>query len=375
VVTGAILWEFESPPAHMSFFNSANHFLERHERTISLFTLVGGFIFDFFTLQRVDFLLDNIFIMLYLAISGTGIILINLYEVGRLRGGFIEKIHELLTFLIQFCFGGLFSAFVIFYSRSAAFLTSGVFIAILLILFIGNEFIKTKYSKLTFQIGIYFAATFFFTIYFLPILVHRMNPAVFVFSGLISVGLISLFIFLIARLARVRFKESAKALYFTIGIIYLSINFLYFTNIIPPIPLSMKSGDVYHYLEKHSGIYYALGEKNTWKEKLGLGQVFHYKEGETVYLFSSIFAPTDLNIKITHDWEYYNENKNKWESISKVSFPIFGGRSEGYRGFTKKENIYPGKWRVDIKTPSGQVIGRVRFDIEKGNGVVEESQL
>lgn len=41
-------------------------------------------------------------------------------------------------------------------------------------------------------------------------------------------------------------------------------------------------------------------------------------------------------------------------------------RNEGFRGFTKKENIFPGKWRVDIKTERDQVVGRVRFDVEFG---------
>ncbi|MCF1193471.1 DUF2914 domain-containing protein, partial [Mangrovimonas sp. AS39] len=53
----------------------------------------------------------------------------------------------------------------------------------------------------------------------------------------------------------------------------------------------------------------------------------------------------------------------KWVSGSKISFPIKGGRNEGYRGFSKKENVFSGKWRVDIETERGQVVGRVRFDI------------
>ena len=88
------------------------------------------------------------------------------------------------------------------------------------------------------------------------------------------------------------------------------------------------------------------------------------KQGERAYVFSSVFAPTDLNTKIIHDWQYFHKAKGEWISVSKITFPINGGRSEGYRGFSIKSGVFEGRWRVDIKTERNQIIGRVRFDIE-----------
>ena len=332
---------------------------------LSAATLIGGFIIDYLTLRRVDFLFDNLLIVLYLIFTGVSIFIVNLYEAGKLRTKFVGSIYEFLPFLLQFSFGGLFSAFVVFYSKSASLFTSGAFVLILLTLLIGNEFFKERYSKLVFQVVIFFVALFSFSIYFLPVVLRQMSVAVFLWSGALSLGLVGVFIFVISRFAPHRYKESEKRLIVAILAVYAIINILYFTNIIPPIPLSFKGGDVYHRVERREdGNYLVTGEADVWQEKFNLGQTVHLVAGEPVYVLSSVFAPTDLNIKIVHNWQYLDEEKVRWKSASKISFPIRGGRDEGYRGFSSKANVFPGHWRVDIETDRGQVIGRIRFDIE-----------
>ncbi len=344
----------------------------KYEAVLSALTLIGGFIFDFLTLRRVDFFTDNIFIILYLVISGASIIVMDLYEDGKLRGGIIEHIYEFLPFALQFCFGGLFSAFVIFYSQSASLYTSGAFVLILGFLLVGNEFFKKHYSKLVFQTALYFTALFSFSIYFLPVLLKDMSASIFLLSGLVSLILISIFIFIVYYITPELYRKNEIPLFIIIISIYAIINILYFTNVIPPIPLALKVGDVYHSVEKNpAGNYLVTGEKDSWREKLGLSQKLYLRVGEPAYVFSSVFAPTDLKTDIMHKWQYFFDEEGEWMTVSEVSFPIVGGRSEGYRGFSKKENIFPGSWRVDIKTDRGQVIGRVRFDIVSGSPLEE----
>ena len=355
-----------APMKNLSFQN-LKQFFDKYESYLSALTLFLGFIFDYLTLERVDLFWDNFFIVLYLIITGTGIVVINLYEEGKLRGGFVEKIYEFLPFLMQFAFGGLFSAYVIFYSKSASFFSSGAFILILFILLVGNEFFKKSYQRLVFQVGIYFVAIFSFSIFLLPVLVKQMGALVFLGSGIMSLFLIGLFISAISRLSPLRYKEVRNILFLSISCVYALINILYFTNVIPPIPISLKSGEVYHFVDRKSdGSYLAIGESSTkWYRKFTT-EVVNLKSGESAYVFSSVFAPTDLTTKIVHDWQYFDQAQDKWISVSKVDFNIIGGRGNGYRGFSKKENIFPGKWRVDIKTERNQVIGRVRFNVSGG---------
>ena len=350
----------------------------KYERYLSSGALLFGFIFDNLTLQRVDFIFDNLIIISYLLLVGFCITFINLHQEGRLKGSFIEKFYEFLPFIMQFAFGGLFSAFVVFYSRSASLLSSGPFVVVLAILLIGNEFFKNQYQKLVFQVSLYFIGIFSFAIFFLPVLTKQMGALVFLGSGFVSICFISLFIFFISKTAQKRFTEKRNTLLSTIFCLFVFINTLYFTNIIPPIPLSLKEADVYHSIIRNSdGSYlatYELGGK--WYDIFNPSKDVYLKPNSSLFLFSSIFAPTNLNTQIIHDWQYFDGERNSWVSASKIIFSIKGGRDQGFRGFSKKEGLWAGKWRVLIKTTRNQIIGRVRFDIKNGEplqGLSEKS--
>jgi hypothetical protein len=49
--------------------------------------------------------------------------------------------------------------------------------------------------------------------------------------------------------------------------------------------------------------------------------------------------------------------------MSSVSLPVVGGRDGGYRTYSTRENPEQGKWRVNIETPHGQIIGRIYFAV------------
>ena len=344
-------------------------FFHKYESALSSTTLVAGFLIDYFTLNRVDYLFDNILIIVYLLIAGGSIFLINLYETGRFHNRFTHAAYEFLPFVLQFVFGGLFSAFTVFYGKSSSFVATGFFVLTLFVLMVGNEFLKKRYSKLVFQLGIYFLALFSFFIYFLPVVLRQMGAIIFLWSGIVSLVFISAFISIIARVAHFQYKESYQTLFLVIFGIWASMSLLYFLNIIPPIPLSLKAGEIYHSVGKLAGGgYVATGEKEEkWYQKWSFKKEIHLRAGESVYVWSSVFAPAGLKINIIHAWQYFNEEEGEWIDSSLISFPVLGGRDGGYRGFSKKENVFPGKWRVDVKTEWGQIIGRIRFDIKTGD--------
>ena len=134
---------------------------------------------------------------------------------------------------------------------------------------------------------------------------------------------------------------------------------------IPPVPLSLKEIGVYHGMSRtkdgeynlsfETALWYELGKKTS--------AIFHRRAGEPIYAFSSVFAPTRLDTEIVHHWYYFDEGKGNWVSSNLVNFPISGGRDGGYRGYSVKENTLPGKWRVDVETPRGQIIGRFGFEV------------
>ena len=105
--------------------------IHRYERYVAPFTFVLGFAFDTLTLTRIDLWIDHLIIISYLVLTGTCIVLLTMYEAGRLRARATESFVIFLPVVMQFGFGGLFSAFMIFYTKSASFEKSWLFLVAL----------------------------------------------------------------------------------------------------------------------------------------------------------------------------------------------------------------------------------------------------
>ena len=182
-------------------------------------------------------------------------------------------------------------------------------------------------------------------------------------SGVVSLAIIAVFLYIIYRIIPWRVQQGSRYIIAIVGGIYISINAMYFTNIIPPIPLSLKEAGIYHDIARTiGGNYMVTYEDVRWYEYYKkYTPVFHYTKGDKVYFYSAVFSPTDLNTDIVHLWQYYDKTKGEWVESFRFSYHIVGGRDEGYRGYTFKENIFAGKWRVDVLTKRGQLLGRYKF--------------
>ncbi|MBI2639900.1 MAG: DUF2914 domain-containing protein [Candidatus Sungbacteria bacterium] len=345
-------------------FSIIKTWFEKYERLFAPVVFIAGFLWDSLMLTRIDLWYDHAALISYLLIAGTGILLINAYQSGRARFRFLEEYAALLTLPIQFAFGALFSGFFIFYSRSASLASSWPFLAFLTFFLVGNEFFRRRYTIFIFQLSIFFIALFSYTTFALPIFFGKMGSSIFFTSGLISVAAILIFILFLSRITRDGISKHRKPLFYSIGSIYAAFNIFYFSNIIPPIPLSLKEIGVYHSVVKTGDGYILLAEP---APKYILFQnysgIFHRTEGEATYVYSAIFAPTKLSAKIFHRWQYFDDKSREWTETDYIQYAIVGGRDGGYRGFTLKQNIVPGLWRVDVVTDRGQLLGRIKFRV------------
>ena len=79
-----------------------------------------------------------------------------------------------------------------------------------------------------------------------------------------------------------------------------------------------------------------------------------------LYAYTAINAPRGLNERIYHVWQ------KDGKEVDRIALDIHGGRNEGYRAWTHKQNFPPnpvGKWQVRVLTEDGQVIGVLRFKV------------
>jgi hypothetical protein len=272
--------------------------------------------------------------------------------------------HFWLINILQFTFGGLLSVFLVFYFRSATLAVSWPFLAILTLAFIANERLKRHYARLTFQISLFFLSILSFAIFIVPVFLHRIGTDIFVISGIASLLVLWLFLRALGFFAREKFKKSKYGLMFWIATIFISVNALYFYNLIPPIPLSLKDAGVYYSLYRNdAGDYVVQTEKKSWLEYFSLHPKFHASQNDTVYAYSAIFSPAEFNTDILHVWQYHEATTDTWVTVDTVELTVSGGRENGFRTYSNQANLFAGEWRVNVETLAGQVIGRFQFPI------------
>ncbi|MEJ2050955.1 MAG: DUF2914 domain-containing protein [Calditrichota bacterium] len=344
--------------------NAVQHFYQRYSRFLPVVSFIGGFLWDSLTLTRIDRLSDNLFLLGYLFLLGFSIILVNLVENSRLAKLLFLKYREWYPLAIQFFLGGLFSSYVVFYFQSAAITKNWLFLGILIVMLFANEFLEKRLTNIYLQVTLYFLVVFSFCIFFVPVLIGRMSVYVFILSGLLSLMLIGAFVYLLFKKLSLLARPELIRVSSIIIALYLLLNLFYFLNWIPPVPLSLKYSGIYHQVQRTGDDYLLKFEQPAWYQFWKKSDdPFHYTDGDTVFCFAAVFAPTDLKTKIFHEWQQYLPGRDRWLTTDHLGYPLTGGRKPGYRGYTYKRNVQPGEWRVEVKTGEGQVLGRIDFEI------------
>jgi hypothetical protein len=349
-------------PAKFTFRSKIAAFYHKHEEYTGIAIFGIGFIWDSFTMTRVDNMIDNVILLFYLVIIAAMIILTLRRQCGAAPPKWIQKIESRFLWAMQFCFGGLFSSYVIFYFKSASWTRTQFFFLILVCLWVGNEFLQHKLKNQELLAVLYCFCLFAFLAFFLPVIFAAVGAWIFVLAGLLSL-IISFAVFGLGLMAnRGDWRSNMTRISCWITSVWFIVNILYFMNLIPPVPLALKSVGIYHHVLKTAKGYevqyvdppfYRFWRK--WDDP------FYYSKGEKVYCYTAIFAPGKVRVPVRHVWSYHTANG--WKQTDQIPFPISGGREGGYRGSTAKSGIRPGEWRVAVETERGQTLGVIKFTV------------
>lgn len=348
-----------------AYFSNFLSWAAAHERSLGAALFGLGFLTDLLTFGLLPVGVVNIFFLSYLALAAVCTFGTHIVSVFRERDLWWRKLLSVLFPLgAQYALGGLLSGFVVFYAKSSVIAVSWPFLLLLVVVYGGNEYFRKHREQLTFQTVLFFFALYAYCIFALPLIVHSLGPWVFAGSTLMAALLFGLFLYLLKLANAPRYKESRPPIIaWSVGVL-LVINAAYFTGLIPPIPLAVSHADIYHQLTPVPGGYAVLtdADKPWWNP---FSRTIPHVAGTPLYAFSSVKAPVQFSTNVVHEWERYDERTGKWARESRVSFPISGGREDGYRGYSVKDNPAPGKWQLLIKTANGQVIGRIAFRVEE----------
>ena len=299
---------------------------------------LSGVTYDSVTLTRIDRLQDNLLLLIYLLLLGVLIVLTGRLgiepapdreQLANLSPSirWVLKSRPYYPMASQFLLGSLFSAYTIFYSRSATLTSTGVFFALLIVLLVANEFLRDRLSSLRLLVSLYALVCFAFFTFFLPVMIGHMNAAIFLAGAVLSLGVTFRVVQLIYRENPDRSnREAVLVTAPAFALIGLLVGF-YFLNWIPPVPLSMKFGGIYHEVKKTGDRFELTFEKawyQVWKRSDDI-----FPANEPIYCFTAVFAPVDLNTTIYHHW-YFRQNSDKpFTHADRIAIKISGGREGG----------------------------------------------
>lgn len=280
---------------------------------------------------------------------------------------------ERLTWVVQFCFGNLYSALVICYFKSSGTIAAFIIVLFLAALLVGNEFLKAKYENFGVCLAFFcLLGTMFFN-FMIPHLVHGMGTFWFFFSTFLSAAIC----FLLWMKSIRKFSNNRRFLIAPIAI-SLVLSIAYLANWIPPVPLVLKQQIVCKNFDRES--YSCDADKIDFWQRIGFkGATIHKDDEDEIYFLSSVYGPAELKAPIEFRWYYKEPPTNKFKLTDKITssrMVIRGGRDLGYRSYSRKKNIPAGIYRVETAYKDGAVIGSETFRVIEGipkHGFVRDS--
>jgi len=122
-------------------------------------------------------------------------------------------------------------------------------------------------------------------------------------------------------------------------------------GLIPPAPLALARAAIARGIEEWEPIDPITGS-------ISVGEL---REWGSLVAYTAIYAPAGLRQPIEHVWRL----DGRAVTVVRLS-PVRGGRRGGFRTYSRKTG-FPrdpvGRWSVDVMTSSGQLIGRLSFQV------------
>lgn len=264
--------------------------------------------------------------------------------------------------LIQFFFGGIFSALFILYFKSAGHLGSWLTAAVLGALLVANEFAGDRYGRrftLTWALLALNAILLFNFV--LPYVAGSLDRRWFYASTVAGAALAHV----VRWIAPGRPGRIAPA--WGVAVTLLA---AWNLGMIAPVPLVKRDIAVGHDFGQTGGRFVLQVEQAPWWQVWrDQSAIAHVEEGGRLYGVSAVFAPRGMAADLEHRWEVREEGG--WRLFYRNRFHSTGGRERGYRGYSWVLNPKPGDWRFVVGTQDGRTIGVVNVRVERGDPRLE----
>jgi hypothetical protein len=339
-----------------------------HFHNVLLF--VGGFVFDWYTVGRIDSWTDIAIQLVYLTAIAALLVLQQMHTKRAWKPrGYVARLWQHSDKALHFFYGALLSVHVVLYLRSSAAAGPAVFLVLLASTLVLNELPAVRRLGFRLRLGLYAFCLATLSIYLVPLLLGHMGHAVFVLSLALAALVIAGLAVLLARWEP-RPREAIARLAAPGGAVLLLILALYFAKLIPPVPLSVQGHGIFHGITRSPDgggfVLRALPKAtrvrlpmSSWRDS----RPFQARPGDHIVYFVRLFAPSGFNHKVIIQWEHKDDATGRWQITDRIPLEIVGGRALGFRGHATKENYQPGDWRVRSESEDGRTIGLLAFQV------------
>jgi hypothetical protein len=344
-------------------------FYLENERSVDIAFFAGGFLFDVFTLSRVDAWLSVLQQVIYLALAGA-ILLHIFFDEGKpvrkldalpaLKRWYFEYRQAAVHFIL----GALLSVYTLFFFKSSSLLVSFGFLLFLVLVLVINESTRFKRLGLPFKFALLGICLLSFSAILVPVVVGSIGVVVFLLSMLVGSVPVALIHRRIRLHAPGRTAASMRQIVVPFGLVLIGFLTLYLFRLIPPVPLSIPFMGVYHDVERTESGYRLTQQAASWRFWRRADEHFEAQPGDRIFVFFRIFSPARFSDEVAMLW-YRKSAGGRWELQDRIPIAILGGREEGFRGYGVKSNYQPGRWKVEVETTDGREIGRTYFVVER----------
>lgn len=350
----------------------SNRFLATLKRFFPMLAFFGGFLWDSLTLgQRVK---PSDFWQLSGMLVGAAMIIVWLARRDYLavpeprveddiRGRVQSLLWQAPYLLLQFLFGGIFSALFILYFKSSGHLGTVLTALVLGGLLVGNEFMGKRYGqRFTLTWGLFGLNAILLMNFALPHAAGSLDPAWF-YASTCGGALLTHGLYRVApgSPGRILPAWGMAMLLLTAGRF----------DMIAPVPLVKRDIVVGQQFSQHNGHYSLQVElAPAWAFWRDLSTTVQVPAGERLYGVSAVFAPLGVTAPLEHRWEF-READGSWRAVNRIRFQSTGGREKGFRGYSWVSNPTPGDWRLIVATQDGRTIGQLPIRVEVGQATAD----
>lgn len=311
---------------------------------------VGGFLFDVVTIGREVSTVNLIILSVYAGVVYLGLWLRN--------QGLSEKVTRVITFVLHFALGAVFSALVVLYFKSTGSIATFLVVAALAAAMVANEILQHRDDQRELIWGVYAVSLVMLFNFVIPHLAKSVSAWWFLVSTMMGLGAIWGLRYMVkAPLKSVRMATSLVAVLVV----------LFFSGLVPPVPLVLENsleGMNLKKIDTENGREYTIEkEPDSFFESIGLTtRDIAWRPGERLYVLTAISAPRDVEVELEHRW--FQKTEDGWKARDRHVFTIEGGRREGWRWYSYKSHLKrSGRWKVETALKDGAVLGYQKFDI------------